>query len=159
MFNLFKFRKQLDRLVSPISGECCNLSEGKDPVFAEGLMGPGCFIVPDGNGEIYSPCDGIVQTVFPTKHAYGLTTTNGVEVIIHIGVDTVNLNGEFFDCKIQRKQKIKKGELLAEFDYQALINRAIIPDVFLVLPNQKKENFEIKYGKVEAGDILFIMSS
>ena len=154
MFGLFNSNKNRNVLTAPSRGVVHDLSEGKDQVFADEIMGPGCFIVPDEEGKVYSPCDGIVSVVFPTLHAYGLTSNSGVEIVIHIGVDTVELNGELFESHVKKDQVVKKGDLLASFNLKEMIDRKIIPDIFIVFPNKKGEKMTINFGKVKVGDKL-----
>lgn len=101
---------------SPLSGKLVELKEIDDEVFSKGVMGKGIAIEPNNN-QVVAPFDGEVVTVYPTKHAIGLKSTNGVELIIHIGLDTANLKGEYFDVKVVEGQKVKKGEVLAEVDF------------------------------------------
>ncbi len=116
-------------------------------------MGQGCFIVPD-TGALYAPCNGKILSVFPTKHAYVLVSNSGVEIIIHIGVDTVNLNGELFDCHVKKDQKIKKGDLLVTFDLSEMLHRKIVPDIFIVFPKYTEKEIGVIFGKIRAGDKL-----
>ncbi|WP_102028096.1 glucose-specific PTS transporter subunit IIBC [Salirhabdus sp. Marseille-P4669] len=102
-------------LVAPLSGQAVALEEVPDQVFSEKMMGDGIAIIPT-DGKLVSPIDGEVVTVFPTKHAITLKSTEGVELLIHMGLDTVQLKGEGFDIKVQDGQKIKKGDQLANFD-------------------------------------------
>lgn len=106
-------------LYTPMNGEVKALKEVNDPTFAEGILGQGVAIVPS-EGKLYSPCDGTVSSVFDTKHAIGLTTNDGVEMLIHIGLDTVSLNGKYFTAKVKDNDTIKKGDLLIEFDIDAI---------------------------------------
>jgi PTS system beta-glucosides-specific IIC component len=98
---------------SPLTGLVQSLSEISDPVFAS--MGKGFAIIPE-EGKVYSPVDGTIATVYRTKHAYALTTEAGAEILIHIGIDTVKLKGENFTSHVEDGMKVKKGDLIAEFD-------------------------------------------
>lgn len=106
-------------VVAPISGEVKELSEVEDDAFSTGALGQGLAIVPS-EGKVYAPVDGEVSTFFPTGHAIGLVSENGVEVLIHVGMDTVKLDGKGFTPKVAQGAKVKKGDLLLEFDIEAI---------------------------------------
>lgn len=102
-------------LTSPIEGKVISLDKVEDQVFSSGALGKGVAIEP-AKGEVYAPSDAEVTTLFPTGHAIGLTTTDGVEVLIHIGMDTVDLNGDGFETFVKQGDQVKKGDLLVKFD-------------------------------------------
>lgn len=106
-------------IVAPIEGNAISLEEVGDGVFSEGMLGKGVAIEP-AVGRAVSPVDGVVSTVFDTKHAVGLTSDNGVEVLIHIGLDTVKLNGKHFATHVKAGDKVKAGDLLVEFDIEKI---------------------------------------
>ncbi|MBY0755404.1 PTS beta-glucoside transporter subunit IIBCA [Clostridium sardiniense] len=106
-------------LISPLKGEVKALSEVEDEAFSKGALGKGIAINPT-EGKIFAPADGVLTTLFPTGHALGITTDNGTEVLIHIGMDTVKLDGKYFTPKVNQGEKIKKGQLLLEFDINAI---------------------------------------
>lgn len=101
--------------VSPLQGKVMALQEVKDQVFSQGLMGEG-YAVDLSDGDVVAPFDGEVIMTFPTKHAYGLKRSDGIEVLIHLGMDTVELNGEGFECLVEVGQKVKQGQLIAKVD-------------------------------------------
>lgn len=107
---------------SPVKGEAVPLSQVDDPTFAEEIMGKGIAIIPTED-EIFSPINGTVSLVFNTKHAIGLKTEDGAEVLIHIGLDTVKLNGEHFTTFVKSGDKVKVGDKLVEFDREAIKNK------------------------------------
>ena len=82
------------------------MTDSKDAVFAQETMGKGCLILPD-NGNVYAPVNGTVSTLFPTKHAIGIVSDEGLEVLIHIGIDTVNLEGKYFNAHIKQGDQVK----------------------------------------------------
>ncbi|MEE8858096.1 MAG: sucrose-specific PTS transporter subunit IIBC [Leuconostoc mesenteroides] len=100
---------------APVSGHLIQLSDVPDNVFSTGMMGKGVAIEPS-DGTIYAPADGEITVAYQTKHAYGLTTDDGVEILIHIGLDTVNLEGQGFESFVTQGQKVKKGDKLGTFD-------------------------------------------
>ncbi|MCL1800337.1 MAG: glucose PTS transporter subunit IIA [Promicromonosporaceae bacterium] len=102
-------------IAAPLSGKIIPLSEVPDPVFAEGTMGNGFAIVPT-EGRLVAPFDGEIAGIFPTGHALGMRDASGAEVLMHIGIDTVNLKGKHFHAKVVDGQKVKKGDTLVEFD-------------------------------------------
>lgn len=108
-----------EKVSSPVAGEVFPLNEISDPAFASGVLGKG-FAVHPTEGKVFAPFDGTVMTVFPTKHAIGLLSENGCELLIHIGIDTVQLKGEYYDAKVSQGDKITKGQLLLTFDIEAI---------------------------------------
>ncbi|PAF23214.1 PTS beta-glucoside transporter subunit EIIBCA [Terribacillus saccharophilus] len=111
--------KASEVIASPLTGEVRPLAEVSDPTFAQEIMGKGTAIFPS-KGEVVSPIDGEVVTLFATKHAIGLRSTNGAEVLIHVGIDTVKLNGEHFTAHIASGDKVQKGQKLVSFDIEAI---------------------------------------
>ena len=106
---------------SPLVGRLVPLSEVKDEAFAGGALGKGVAVLPY-EGKVVSPVDGVLTTLFPTGHAIGITSDSGAEILIHIGMDTVQLEGKHFNAKAKQGEKIKKGQLLLEFDVEAIKN-------------------------------------
>lgn len=103
------------KIYAPIVGKAIALSEVKDEAFSSGMMGNGTAIEP-AQGEVYAPCDGVIETFFPTGHAIGITTTDGAEILIHVGMDTVSLEGKGFTPLAKEGDSVKKGQLLLKFD-------------------------------------------
>lgn len=101
--------------ITPVTGSVQPLSCSKDDAFASEALGKGCLLIPD-NGEVYSPCDGTVRTLFPTKHAIGIVSENGCEILIHIGINTVSLDGKYFESHVSQGDKVKAGQLLVTFE-------------------------------------------
>ena len=117
---LFDFMKKKGTVLgAPMEGECVPLSQVSDPTFSEEILGKGIAIVP-ADGRVYAPIDAQVSTVFPTGHAVALTTADGMEILIHIGLDTVKLEGKHFTVKTETGKDVKKGELLVEADIAAI---------------------------------------
>lgn len=102
-------------IASPLTGEVKALEEVEDEAFSSGALGQGVAILPS-EGKLYAPCDGEVVTFFPTGHAIGIVSDGGAEILIHVGMDTVKLDGEGFTPKVAQGAKVKKGDLLLEFD-------------------------------------------
>ena len=108
-----------ESLASPLTGKVMPLSEVKDEAFSGELLGKGCAVEPT-EGKVYAPCDGVVTTLFPTKHAIGILSESGAEVLIHLGLDTVKLEGKHFEAHIAQGDKVKKGQLLVSCDLDAI---------------------------------------
>lgn len=123
-----------EEVVSPVKGNVLPLNQAKDPVFAEGVVGRGAVIEPT-EGVVYAPFNGTVMTVFPTKHAIGLISDNGMELLIHIGVDTVQLEGKHFETFITEGQKIKTGDKLVSFDIKKIEEAGYSSQVLVVNTN------------------------
>lgn len=104
---------------APIAGKLVSIKEVSDPTFSEEVLGKGVAIIPSDN-RVYAPVDGTVATVFPTGHAAAITNDEGAEILIHVGLDTVKLNGEHFTIHAEEGQKVKKGDLLLEADLEQI---------------------------------------
>lgn len=118
---LFGKSKQssVEKFYAPLSGELVTIDKVPDPVFGQKMMGDGVAIIPS-EGVLVSPIDGEIVQVFHTKHAIGIKTNSGLEVLLHIGLETVTLNGEGFDVLVTEGQKVKQGDVLVNFDIQFL---------------------------------------
>ncbi|MGG6794300.1 UNVERIFIED_CONTAM: PTS system trehalose-specific EIIBC component [Streptococcus canis] len=122
-------------LPSPLTGEVKALSEAVDPVFAQGVMGKGVLIQPT-EGVLVAPCDAEVSVLFPTKHAIGLVTAEGLELLMHIGMDTVNLDGQGFEACVKQGDQVKAGQTLIQFDLAAISAAGYPTETPLVITNQ-----------------------
>lgn len=145
----------VDKVYAPIQGNIIKLESVKDEAFSSGAMGKGIAIEPK-EGKVYAPFDGIIETAFPTKHAIGLTSDKGVELLIHVGMDTVKLGGAHFISHIEEGQKIKKGDLLLEFNIEK-IRGAGYPTLTPVIVTNSDDYSEVDItnaSSVNAGDDL-----
>ncbi|ETT29605.1 putative beta-glucoside-specific PTS system enzyme IIABC [Paenibacillus sp. FSL R5-192] len=124
-------------IVSPMTGEIKPISEVEDQAFAQELMGKGIAIVPT-EGKVYAPFDGVVEALYRTKHAIGLKAANGVEILIHIGVDTVSLKGKYFNTHIEQGQTIKAGDLLVDFDPEGITSAGYNTITSIVVTNMQQ---------------------
>ena len=113
------FKKNEVEITSPAAGRCVSIKSVPDPTFSEEILGKGVAIKP-ADGKFYAPVDGNISTLFPTLHAVGITTAQGVELLIHVGLDTVKLNGEHFKAHVEEGMTVKKGDLLVEADLEAI---------------------------------------
>lgn len=138
---MFKFFSKTVNIYSPVKGNFKKREEIKDPVFSQGLMGP-TFAVEPLDNKIYAPMDGSVSTIFPTKHAIGLVHKNDIEMILHIGIDTVQLKGDGFNVFVKEGDNVKKGDLLMEVDFELLKNNGYQTDVIVAITKSKKTIFD-----------------
>ena len=154
-------KKQISEKVikSPMNGTVIPLSEVPDAVFSSEMLGKG-FGVEPSEGKAYAPVDGEVTTVFDTKHALGLMSKNGVELLIHIGMDTVKLNGRGFDVKVKAGDQVKAGDLLAEFDMDLIKSEGYPVTTAVVITNTDdcEAIGEVKTGAVTKDtDVLTVL--
>lgn len=144
-------KKVPEVILAPLTGKAVPLSEVPDPVFSDKVLGDGVAIIP-ADGKIVSPVDGEISTVAETGHAYGFTSEGGQEILVHVGLETVSLNGECFKVYRKAGDKVKKGDLVAEVDLGYLKEKDINP-ITPVLLCSDTEGKELQYGEgeVEAG--------
>lgn len=140
------------KLVSPLNGDVKPLSEIKDEVFSSGAMGQGVAIEPS-EGVLHAPADGKIALVFPTGHVVGINTTDGAEVLMHIGMDTVNLQGKGFKTLVQKGQEVKAGDPLVEFNIKEIKAAGYEVATPVVVTNSKKYESinQVDNGTVEVG--------
>ena len=125
---------QNETLVTPIVGDVVALADVNDPVFSSGAMGQGIAVKPS-QGVVYAPADAEVSIAFPTGHAFGLKTTDGAEVLIHVGIDTVSMNGEGFEAKVAQGDKVKAGDILGTFDSNKIAAAGLDDTTMVIVTN------------------------
>ena len=157
---IFKRKKEIvkEQIYAPLSGELIPLENVPDPVFAGKMMGEGVAIIPE-EGKLVSPVEGEVIQVFHTKHAIGIRSISGLEILIHIGLETVELNGEGFDVRIAKGQKVKVGDPLVNFDISFLKskNKEIITPIIITNYSEKVDGIvQVKSGVISKEDMLFM---
>ncbi|ANZ99535.1 PTS beta-glucoside transporter subunit IIABC [Carnobacterium divergens] len=123
-----------DIITSPVKGTVASLSTSKDDAFSSGALGKGVVISPE-NGKVVAPFDGTVMTVFPTKHAIGLISDNGMELLIHIGLDTVQLEGKYFETFVKQGDKVTRGQTLVTFDKEAIEAAGFSTEIPVIITN------------------------
>lgn len=123
-----------ENLRSPIVGEVVALSEVNDPVFSSGVMGQGIAVKPS-KGVVYAPADAEIAIAFPTGHAYGLKTDNGAEILIHVGIDTVSLNGEGFEAKVSQGDRVRAGDIIGTFDSEVIAANGLDDTTMVIITN------------------------
>ena len=147
MLGLFK-KEKIVEFKAPVTGEIVDLVEVPDEVFAGKMVGDGVAIKPE-TGELFAPVNSEVVQVFPTKHAIGLRTKEGLEVLIHIGIDTVEMRGEGFKSFVQPNQRVKAGEKLMEFDLKLIAEKAKSTLIPLLITNMDAvKDLKFYNGKV-----------
>ena len=130
---LFTRKKEIS-IAAPVTGNLIKLEKVNDPVFAKKMMGDGFAIEPD-DGNIVSPVDGVVSMVFPTKHAISLKSKSGLEIMLHLGIDTVELNGMPFELLVHEGNKITTSQPLVTMDLEAIAKAKKDPVVMLIITN------------------------
>lgn len=123
-----------EKLHSPIVGEVVALSEVNDPVFSSGVMGQGIAVKPS-KGVVYAPADAEIAIAFPTGHAYGLKTDNGAEILIHVGIDTVSLNGKGFEAKVSQGDRVRAGDIIGTFDSEVIAANGLDDTTMIIITN------------------------
>ncbi|TWT09853.1 sucrose-specific PTS transporter subunit IIBC [Streptococcus sp. sy004] len=123
-----------ETLFAPLAGQVVDLKDVNDPVFASEAMGKGIAIKPTGN-QVVSPVDGTVEIAFETGHAYGIKSTNGTEILIHVGIDTVSMNGKGFVQNVKANQTVKAGDVLGTFDSKAIADAGLDDTTMVIVTN------------------------
>ncbi len=142
-------------LASPIKGRVLKLETVKDDAFASGVLGKGAAILPE-EGKVFAPADAKITVLFPTLHAIGLKTDDGIEILIHIGLDTVQLNGEGFEAMIRQGDRVKKGQLLVTFDREFITGKGYCLETPVLITNTDSflDVVETSKDRVDAGENL-----
>lgn len=146
MFGFLK-KKTLD-IISPVNGEIIEIEKVADQVFSQKMLGDG-FAVNPKDGKIKAPADGKIIQIFPTNHAFGIAMENGIEILVHIGIDTVELKGEGFTKKVESGSLVKKGDIIIEVDLEFLKSKGkdvVTPVIFTKSDNIKTISFN--FGRV-----------
>lgn len=146
---------ELKSIQAPVEGKIIPLKEVKDAAFSGELMGKGCAIIPE-KGVVTAPFDGEVAALFPTNHAIGLKRTDGLEMLIHIGLDTVELEGKYFESKVSSGDKVKKGDILIEFDIENIKKAGYDVTTPVIITNSEhyKEVSHTDSLTVKEGEVL-----
>lgn len=144
-----------EAIYSPIKGELIKLEEVNDPVFSGGMMGKGMAIIPS-EGKVYAPVNGRIVSFFESKHAIGIVSEEGTEILIHVGLDTVQLGGKFFKEHVKVDDNIKIGDLLLEFDCKEIkkCGYDIVTPLIITNLNEEQEVIDTKEGKVDVGEVV-----
>ena len=158
MFNFFK-KKETDagKIFAPLDGTVMDITEVKDELFSQKILGDGVAIEPT-DGKIYAPFDGTVSTFPDSKHAFGLESADGLELLIHFGMDTVRLEGEGFSPKVAEGDTFKKGDLLMECDVEFIKSKGYPVSTPVVLTNMDDFDFKIEQtsGEVKHAETVVI---
>ncbi len=142
-------------VVSPIKGQVIRMENMKDDAFASGVLGRGVAILPE-EGKVYAPADAVVSAIFPTLHAIGLKTKEGMEILIHVGLDTVQLEGKGFEAKIKQGDTVKQGQLLLKFDKDFIEKQGFSLETPVLISNADDylEIVETNAKRVNVGESL-----
>lgn len=121
-------------IAAPLKGNIHPLSKAQDEAFASGALGQGAMIEPNEE-VVVAPFDGTVTALFPTKHAIGLTSKDGIELLIHVGINTVELNGKHFKTFVNQGDSVKKGQKLIEFDKDSISKEGYLTQTMIIVTN------------------------
>lgn len=145
------------RILSPVTGQAVKLDDVPDPVFSGKILGDGAAVIPS-EGKILSPVNGEVVSVAETLHAYGLRTEDGLELLIHVGLDTVQLKGECFHVHVKEGDRVSAGDLLAEVDLDALKEKGLNPVTpVLVCDGLQNRTLNTAEGEMKAGETELLL--
>ena len=145
-------------VVSPLAGQVKPLSQATDPVFSSGVMGQGIVIEPS-QGELVSPVNGTVTVLFPTKHAVGIVSEKGVEMLMHIGMDTVSLDGKGFEAHVEQGDKVVVGQQLISFDMDVIKEAGLVTETPVIITNQDDFQADVEGDlprDIKRGEVLMI---
>ena len=133
-------------------GAVVPLVDVKDPTFSSGALGAGIAVEPT-EGKLYAPADGKITVAFPTGHAYGLRTEDGLDLLMHIGMDTVELDGKYFTPKVAKGDTVKRGDVIAEFDIPAIKDAGYLLVTPMVITNSKKAAASVEDAQVAGASV------
>lgn len=155
MFSFLKKKNNNEVICAPVKGKAVASKEVSDPTFGEEILGAGMAIMP-AEGKVYSPVDGKISMCIDSNHAVGILSDAGTEILIHIGLDTVSLKGQHFTCHISEGAVVKKGDLMIEFDMEAVKAAGfdVITPVIVTNSFEFKEVIRFVDKDVEVGDVV-----
>lgn len=154
MFKKFFKKKEEVSWIVPLTGTIKSITDAPDPVFAQKIMGDG-FCVEPSLGKVWSPVKGEIISIFPTKHAIGIKADNGYEILIHFGIDTVNLNGEGFELHVKTGDRVEAGDLLLDVDIDSIKDKIPSTITAVVITNLEGETVKLsKLGQARQGDVI-----
>ncbi len=143
-------------ILAPITGEVVPISEVPDEVFAEGMAGEGGAIVPSESGEAVAPASGTLVKLFEGGHAFGITTESGVDIIVHLGLDTIQMEDGGFDKLATEGDQVEAGQPIVRFDLEAIQQAGYDPVSPVVIANSDEHSVEnLQTGSTEAGNLMF----
>lgn len=153
---MFKFNKKSQEVFqNPIAGTLMDLSEVPDQMFAQKLLGDGYAILPS-DGGVYAPLSGVVTVAFATGHAFGIETKQGMEILIHIGIDTVEMEGEGFESFVKQGDKVKQGDLLCKVDLSKITAADKSPITPIIFTSGQSVTHHNIGATISVGDSDFI---
>ncbi|MGF2943372.1 PTS sugar transporter subunit IIA [Enterococcus xiangfangensis] len=150
MFGLFK--NKTSEITTPVNGLVVGLQEVNDPVFSGKMMGEG-FAVKPADGKIHAPVKGTIKSIFPSFHALTLEAADGLDILIHLGLDTVELDGNGFSSFVQEGQKVDVGDLLIQVDLDFLAQNEKDDIVIVVFPEMQNKKIQINLGEKQLGEV------
>ena len=144
------------QVLAPISGRAVPLAEVPDEVFAEGMAGQGCAIVPDASGEAVAPISGVLVKLFEGGHAFGIAADGGVEMIVHLGLDTIELRGRGFERIATEGDRVEAGQPIVRFDLDEIRAGDYDPVTPVLVTNDEDHPVTgVRTGEIQAGELLF----
>ena len=154
MLNLFKKNTGLD-ITSPVNGKSIAIENVNDAMFSQKMLGDGIAVIPNNNSFV-APCDGVITAFFPSLHAYGITATNGCEILVHIGLETVAENGKGFQATKKQGDKVSRGETILTIDLEDLRTKYDMTTMIVVTNlNNKTISDKNINNEVTTNDVLF----
>ncbi len=153
---MFGFKKEMSKIFATQDGDCVELAKVPDPVFSDKLLGDGAAIIPESN-LVRSPVDGKIEQVFDTLHAYSILSDDGLEILVHIGLNTVELKGEGFKAMVKNGDKLKKGDILCEVNLDFLRENGYEIYTPVIITNMDKiKNLKVNCGRAKSGETTII---
>lgn len=153
-FDKIKKEKAVMKVGSPVAGEAVSLAEVSDPVFSQEVLGKGVAIRPV-SGQVRAPEDGVISAVFETGHAFSMTTREGIEILVHVGLDTVQLKGEHFQIHRRDGEEVRKGDLILSANLEAIQAAGYDTVTLLVVCNSDAyTSVDAREGQVGEGDVV-----
>jgi len=144
------------RVLAPISGRAVPLAEVPDEVFAEGMAGQGCAIVPEASGEAVAPVSGVLVKLFEGGHAFGIAADGGIEMIVHLGLDTIELRGRGFERIATEGDRVEAGQPIVRFDLEEIRAGDYDPVTPVLVTNDEDHPVTgVRTGEIQAGELLF----